>query len=64
MKESKKGRPPKSDPVEKYGLVYLTGMGNTLLLAVITTLIGCVIGFFCGIMSIDPGKARAPRPSA
>ena len=30
----------------KYGTVYLTGILNTLILAVTATLIGCIIGFF------------------
>ena len=38
----------------KYGKVYLTGIGNTLILAVTATLIGCVIGFFCGILQTIP----------
>ena len=46
--------------LEKYGLVYLTGMGNTLLLAVIATLIGCVIGFICGILQTIPCSPTDP----
>lgn len=38
----------------KYGTVYLTGIGNTLVLAITATLIGCVIGFFCGILQTIP----------
>ena len=38
----------------KYGTVYLTGIGNTLILATVSTLIGCVIGFFCGILQTIP----------
>ena len=38
----------------KYGKVYLTGIGNTLILAVTATLIGCAIGFFCGILQTIP----------
>ena len=38
----------------KYGTVYLTGIGNTLILATVATLIGCIIGFFCGIMQTIP----------
>ncbi|MDO5436552.1 MAG: amino acid ABC transporter permease [Clostridia bacterium] len=38
----------------KYGMVYLTGIGNTLLLAVTATLIGCLIGFACGILQTIP----------
>ncbi|MBQ9031258.1 MAG: amino acid ABC transporter permease [Parasporobacterium sp.] len=39
---------------EKYGTVYLTGIANTLILAVTATLIGCIIGFFCGILQTIP----------
>ncbi len=38
----------------KYGTVYLTGISNTLILSVVATLIGCVIGFFCGILQTIP----------
>ncbi len=38
----------------RYGGVYMTGIGNTLILAVVATLIGCVIGFFCGILQTIP----------
>ncbi len=38
----------------KYGSVYLTGIANTLILATVSTLIGCVIGFFCGILQTIP----------
>ena len=38
----------------KYGTVYLTGIANTLILATSATLIGCVIGFFCGILQTIP----------
>lgn len=38
----------------KYGTVYLTGIGNTLILAVTATLIGCIIGFLCGILQTIP----------
>lgn len=38
----------------KYSSVYLTGIANTLILAVTATLIGCVIGFFCGILQTIP----------
>jgi len=42
----------------KYGTVYLTGIGNTLILATVSTLIGCVIGFFCGILQTIPYSAN------
>ena len=38
----------------KYGTTYLQGIGNTLILAVTATLIGCVIGFLCGILQTIP----------
>ena len=38
----------------KYGNVYLTGIANTLILAITATLIGCVIGFLCGILQTIP----------
>ena len=39
---------------EKYSTVYLTGIANTLILATTATLIGCFIGFFCGILQTIP----------
>ena len=38
----------------KYSGLYLSGIGNTLLLALSATLIGCVIGFLCGILNTIP----------
>ena len=38
----------------RYGTVYLTGIGNTLLLSVVATFIGCVIGFVCGVLNTIP----------
>ena len=38
----------------RYGTVYLTGIGNTLILATVATLIGCIIGFICGILQTIP----------
>lgn len=40
--------------LEKYGRVYLSGVGNTLLLAVVATLFGCLIGFVCGVLQTIP----------
>ncbi len=42
----------------KYGNVYLTGIGNTLILAITATMIGCVIGFLCGILQTIPCGAN------
>ncbi len=38
----------------KYGGAYVSGMRNTLVLALIGTLIGCLIGFICGILNTIP----------
>ncbi len=38
----------------RYGTQYLTGMYNTITLAVLATLIGCIIGFICGILNTIP----------
>ncbi len=45
----------------KYGSSYLSGIGNTLLLALVATAIGCVIGFLCGILQTIP-CARTDHP--
>ena len=46
----------------KYGGSYLTGMRNTLVLALVATFIGCVIGFICGILNTIPCTDRDPLP--
>ena len=38
----------------EYGARYLRGVGNTLILAVVATLIGCIIGFICGVLNTIP----------
>ena len=38
----------------KYGASYLSGMRSTLILALIATAIGCVIGFVCGVLNTIP----------
>ena len=38
----------------KYGASYLTGMRNTLILALTATAISCVIGFLCGVLNTIP----------
>ncbi|MCF0229014.1 MAG: amino acid ABC transporter permease [Parasporobacterium sp.] len=43
-----------ADLWSKYGPVYLDGMKNTLILAIVATLIGCIIGFLCGILQTIP----------
>lgn len=39
---------------QTYGNQYLNGIKSTLLLALAATLIGCVIGFICGILNTIP----------
>ena len=46
----------------KYGGPYLTGMRNTLVLALVATAIGCVIGFICGVLNTIPCSDRDPMP--
>lgn len=43
-----------------YGRSYLTGMGNTLVLALTATVIGCIIGFLCGVLNTIPYSASDP----
>ena len=45
---------------EKYGDSYITGMRNTLILAVTATVIGCLIGFLCGILNTIPYSKNDP----
>ncbi len=42
----------------KYRMVYLTGIANTLILATSATLIGCIIGFLCGILQTIPINSK------
>ena len=43
-----------------YWKTYLSGMGNTLILAVVATLIGCIIGLACGILNTIPYAKNDP----
>ena len=47
----------------KYGGSYLTGMRNTLVLALVDTVIGCIIGFVCGVLNTIPYTDRDPLPN-
>jgi len=40
--------------LDKYGLIYLNGMWKTISLAVICTVVGCLIGFLCGVLQTIP----------
>lgn len=42
----------------KYSGMYLSGIRNTLILALVGTAIGCLIGFICGILQTIPVSAR------
>ena len=44
----------------KYHDMYLDGIANTLILAVIATAIGCLIGFVCGILQTIPYTKNDP----
>ena len=37
-----------------YWLQYLVGIRNTLIVAVVATLVGCIIGLLCGILNTIP----------
>ena len=39
---------------KNYGMIYLGGMWKTVSLAVICTLVGCLIGFLCGVLQTIP----------
>lgn len=40
----------------RYGQSYIAGMRSTLILALVGTLLGCVIGFICGVLNTIPCK--------
>ena len=40
----------------KYGTAYLSGIENTLILALVGTVIGCLIGFICGVLNTIPRR--------
>ncbi|WP_295580437.1 amino acid ABC transporter permease [uncultured Oscillibacter sp.] len=43
-----------------YGASYRSGICNTLILALVATVIGCVIGFFCGVLNTIPCAKSDP----
>lgn len=47
---------------DAYGSAYLGGIRSTLILAVVATLIGCIIGLICGILNTIPYTSRDPLP--
>ena len=46
----------------KYGGSYASGILNTLILALVATAIGCLIGFICGVLNTIPYTAHDPLP--
>lgn len=45
----------------KYGSLYISGIEKTLILALVATVIGCIIGFICGVLHTIPcGKNDSP----
>jgi len=47
--------------LSKYGVShYLPGIRNTLVLALVATVIGCVIGFVCGVLNTIPYTKKDP----
>ena len=46
----------------RYGGSYVSGIANTLILALVATVIGCIIGFVCGILNTIPYSANDPLP--
>ena len=46
----------------RYGDSYIAGMRNTLLLALVATAIGCLIGFVCGVLNTIPYTKNDPMP--
>ena len=46
----------------KYGGAYTSGILNTLILALVATIIGCLIGFVCGVLNTIPYSRNDPLP--
>ena len=46
----------------KYWPMYMSGVKNTLILALVATAIGCVIGLVCGILNTIPYTKSDPLP--
>ena len=44
----------------KYSASYITGIRNTLILAIVATVIGCIIGFACGVLNTIPHSKNDP----
>ena len=46
----------------KYGGSYASGVLNTMILALVATAIGCLIGFVCGVLNTIPYSQNDPLP--
>ena len=46
----------------KYSGAYTSGILNTLILALVATAIGCLIGFVCGVLNTIPYTSNDPLP--
>ena len=47
---------------DKYHVMYLNGIKNTLILALVATVIGCLIGLVCGVLNTIPYTKHDPWP--
>ncbi len=47
---------------QKYSPMYLNGIKNTLILALVATVIGCIIGLVCGVLNTIPYTKADPLP--
>ena len=47
---------------QEYGMIYLGGMGRTMVLALLCTAVGCIIGLACGILQTIPCLKSDPKP--
>lgn len=48
--------------LDEYSSMYLSGIWNTISLAVICTAVGCLIGLLCGILNTIPYTKQDPLP--
>ncbi|MGX8678696.1 MAG: amino acid ABC transporter permease [Sphaerochaetaceae bacterium] len=46
--------------LQRYGTSYLKGAGTTLLISIVSTIIGCIIGFGVGVVQYIPIDKRSP----
>ncbi len=47
---------------QNFGEVYLRGIRSTLILALVATALGCLIGFACGVLNTIPYTKKDPLP--